>query len=92
MPVMAHFIESLTQEKTKIIQMGLMKDPKSHALTMHDGKGSSRQNEKQNEREGRRNKTRGRDIPNLLKILQVPKTLQILRRRGREIITLTAIN
>jgi hypothetical protein len=25
--------------------MGLMKDTKAHALTMHDGKGSSKQNE-----------------------------------------------
>jgi hypothetical protein len=34
--------------------MGLIKDPKAHALTMHDGKGSSKQNgkEKQNEKEG----------------------------------------
>jgi hypothetical protein len=34
--------------------MGLIRDPKSHALTMHDGKGSSKQNgkEKQNEKEG----------------------------------------
>jgi hypothetical protein len=27
--------------------MGLMKDPKAHVLTMHDGKGSSKQNEKE---------------------------------------------
>jgi hypothetical protein len=27
--------------------MGLMKDPKSHALTMYDGKGSSKQNKKE---------------------------------------------
>jgi hypothetical protein len=39
--MMAQFIESLTQEQKKIIQMDLMKDPKAHALTMHDGKGSS---------------------------------------------------
>jgi hypothetical protein len=34
--------------------MGLIKDPKAHALTMHDGKGSSKQNgkDKQNEKEG----------------------------------------
>jgi hypothetical protein len=38
------FIESLTQEQTKLIHMGLMKDPKAHALTVHDGKGSSKQN------------------------------------------------
>jgi hypothetical protein len=54
MTTMDKFIESLTQEKKKLIQMGLMKAPKSHALTMHDGKGSSKQNrkEKQNEKEG----------------------------------------
>jgi hypothetical protein len=44
---MVQFIESLTQEQTKPIQMSLMKDPKSHALTMHDGKGSSKQNMKE---------------------------------------------
>ena len=47
MPTLAQFIESLTQEKTKLIQMGLMKDPKAHALTMHDGKGSSKHNRKE---------------------------------------------
>jgi hypothetical protein len=35
---MAQFIESLIQEQEKLIQMGLMKYPKAHALTMHDGK------------------------------------------------------
>jgi hypothetical protein len=43
MPTMAQFIESPTQEKKKLIQMGLIKDPKAHAPTMHDGKGSSKQ-------------------------------------------------
>jgi hypothetical protein len=47
MPTLARFIESLTQEKTKLIQMGLMKDPKAHALTMHDRQGSSKQNGKE---------------------------------------------
>jgi hypothetical protein len=47
MPSLAQFIESLTKEQTKIIQMGLMKDPKAHALTMHDGKGSFKQNRKE---------------------------------------------
>jgi hypothetical protein len=42
MPTLAQFIESLTQEQTKLIYMGLMKYPKAHALTMHDGKGSSK--------------------------------------------------
>jgi hypothetical protein len=47
MPTLAQFTESLTEEKTKLIQMGLMKDPLSHALTMHDGKWSSKQNKKE---------------------------------------------
>ena len=34
MPTLAQFIESLTQEQIKLIQMGLMKDPKAHALTI----------------------------------------------------------
>jgi hypothetical protein len=45
-PTLSQFIESLTQEQTKLIQMGLMKYPKSHSLIMHDGKGSSKQNGK----------------------------------------------
>jgi hypothetical protein len=54
MPTMDQFIDSFTHEQAKLIQMGLIKDPKAHALTMHDGKGSSKQNrkEKQNENEG----------------------------------------
>jgi hypothetical protein len=47
MPMLAQFIESLTQEKTKLIQMGLMKDPKAHALTMHGGKRSAKHNGKE---------------------------------------------
>jgi hypothetical protein len=47
MSTLAQFIESLTQEQIKLIQMGLMKDPKAHALIMHDGKGSSKQNGKE---------------------------------------------
>jgi hypothetical protein len=85
MPTMDQFIDSLTHEQEKLIHMGLIKDPKAHALTMHDGKGSSKQKE-------RRNKTRRRDIPNPSMILQVPKTLQIPRRRRRESNALTAIN
>jgi hypothetical protein len=41
---------------------------------------------------GHPNKTRRRDIPNSLMILQVPKTLQIPRRRRRERSALTTIN
>jgi hypothetical protein len=42
-------------------------------------------------RMGRRKRTRRRDIPNPLTILQVPKTLHIQRRR-RESSALTSIN
>ena len=37
MPSLEDFIESLTQEKTKLINMGTIKGPKVHALTMNDG-------------------------------------------------------
>jgi hypothetical protein len=37
MPSLEDFIESLTQEKTKLINMGTIKGPRVHALTMHDG-------------------------------------------------------
>jgi hypothetical protein len=37
MPSLEEFIESLTQEKTKLINMGTIKGPREHALTMHDG-------------------------------------------------------
>jgi hypothetical protein len=37
MPSLEDFIESLTQEKTKLINMGTIKGPRAHALTMHDG-------------------------------------------------------
>jgi hypothetical protein len=47
MPMLVQFIESLTQEQTKIIHLGLMKDPKALVLTMHDGKGSSKQDGKE---------------------------------------------
>jgi hypothetical protein len=40
MPTLSQFIESLTQEQTKLIHMGLKKYPKAHALTMQDGKWS----------------------------------------------------
>jgi hypothetical protein len=46
-PTLAQFIESLPQEQEKLIQMGLMKDPKAHAFTMHDGKGPSKHNGKE---------------------------------------------
>ena len=51
MLTLAQFIESLTQEQKKLIHMGIMKDPKEHALTMHDGKGSSNQKSKQKRKE-----------------------------------------
>jgi hypothetical protein len=37
MPSLEDFIESLTQEQTKLINMGKIKGPKVHALTMKDG-------------------------------------------------------
>jgi hypothetical protein len=47
MLTLAQLFESLTQEKKKLLQMGLMKDPKSHAITTHDAKGSLKQNGKE---------------------------------------------
>ena len=38
MPSLEDFIESLTQEQTKIINMGTIKGPRVHALTVHDGR------------------------------------------------------
>jgi hypothetical protein len=37
MPSLEDFIESLTQEKTKLINMGAIKGPKAHALTVQNG-------------------------------------------------------
>jgi hypothetical protein len=37
MPSLEDFIKSLTQEKTKLINMGAIKGPRVHALTVHDG-------------------------------------------------------
>jgi hypothetical protein len=37
MPSLKEFIESLTQEQTKLINMGKIKGPKEHALTMKYG-------------------------------------------------------
>jgi hypothetical protein len=37
MPSLEYFIESLTQEKTKLINMGKIKGPKAHALIVQDG-------------------------------------------------------
>jgi hypothetical protein len=37
MPYLEDFIESLTQEKTKLINMGTIKGLRVHALTVHDG-------------------------------------------------------
>jgi hypothetical protein len=38
MPSLEDFIESLTQEQTKLINMGAIKGPRVHALTVHDGR------------------------------------------------------
>jgi hypothetical protein len=37
MPSLEDFIESLTQEQTKLINMGTIKGPRVHALTVHEG-------------------------------------------------------
>jgi hypothetical protein len=37
MPSLEDFIESLTQEQTKLINMGTIKGPRVHAITVHDG-------------------------------------------------------
>jgi hypothetical protein len=37
MPSLQDFIESLTQEKTKLTHMGTIKGPRAHALIVHDG-------------------------------------------------------
>jgi hypothetical protein len=37
MPSHEDFIKSLTQEKTKLINMGTIKGPRAHALIVHDG-------------------------------------------------------
>jgi hypothetical protein len=37
MPSLEDFIESLTQEKTKLINMGAIKGPRTHALIVHNG-------------------------------------------------------
>jgi hypothetical protein len=37
-PSLEYFIESLTQEKKKLINMGKIKGPKVHALTVKDGR------------------------------------------------------
>jgi hypothetical protein len=36
MPSLEDFIEALTQEQTKLINMGTIKGPKAHALTVKD--------------------------------------------------------
>jgi hypothetical protein len=38
MPSLEDFIESMTQEKTKLINIGTIKAPRVHATTMHDGR------------------------------------------------------
>jgi hypothetical protein len=40
MPSLSHLIEDLTQEKDKLINMGIIKGPKAHALGVHDGNNS----------------------------------------------------
>ena len=52
MPSLEEFIESVTQEKTNTINMGKIKGPKVHALTVQDG--SSHQYQKSKERDKRK--------------------------------------
>lgn len=40
MPSLSQFIEALTHEQYKLIQMGIIKGPEAHALVVHDGIGS----------------------------------------------------
>ena len=49
MPSLEAFIKSLTQEKNKLINMGKIKGPKVHALTMKDGSGHQNQKSKDKE-------------------------------------------
>jgi hypothetical protein len=49
-PSLEDFIESLTQDQTKLINMGTIKGPKVHALTVQDGRQKyhkSKDNDKQ---------------------------------------------
>jgi hypothetical protein len=46
MPSLEVFIESLTQEQNKLINMGKIKGSKAHALTVHDGSGHQKQKSK----------------------------------------------
>jgi hypothetical protein len=46
MPSLEVFIESLTQEQNKLINMGKIKGPKAHALTVQDGSGHQNQKSK----------------------------------------------
>jgi hypothetical protein len=52
MPCLKEFIESLTQEKTKLINMGKIKGEKVHALTVEDG--NSHQYQKYKDKEKRK--------------------------------------
>jgi hypothetical protein len=50
MPSLEKFIESLTQEQTKLINMGKIKGPKVHALTVQDRIGHQYQKSKDKEK------------------------------------------
>jgi hypothetical protein len=52
MPSLEAFIESLTQEQNKLINMGKIKGPKVHALTVQDG--SSHQYQKSKDKDKRK--------------------------------------
>jgi hypothetical protein len=78
MPSLEDFIESLTQEQTKLINMGTIKGPRVHALTVHDGSHKYQKSKDKYKRkisctyeEGRVHKT-------------LHRCLQIQRRKGKK--------
>jgi hypothetical protein len=46
-PSLDQFIESLMHEKDKLIQMGVIKSPKAHALVVHERNNTSNPKSKQ---------------------------------------------
>jgi hypothetical protein len=78
MPSLEDFIESLTQEQTKLINMGAIKGPRAHALTVHDG---SHKYQKSKDKDKRKS-------PCTYKEGRVHKTLhrclRIQRRKGKK--------
>jgi hypothetical protein len=65
MPSLEAFIESLTQEQTKLINMGKIKGSKVHALVVQDGSRHQNQNLKKKKREGTCKSKEGRVLKTL---------------------------